>query len=433
MMRNVKLPRNRKRHRIAAVVLAAGRGERMGSSGPKALEPVLGKPMLEWVLERIQDLAIPAVFVIVGHRGGQVKKYLYGRKGVRSIRQRRQMGTADAVKAAMGSVSQWDTLLVLCGDTPLFRTESLTRLIEEHYRQGNVATFLSAEIPDPSGYGRVARRGERVTAIVEEKDCSPQERLIKEISSGVYVFERKTLAEGLRELSPSSTGEFYISDLIRAWGKESLPVNAVKLDDYNEGWGVNSFEDLVRAAEILKNRILDRCRRQGVNLIAPSTTYIADGALIGKGSVIYPYTLIEEDVVIGEECRIGPFARIRPGSRIESGAEVGNFVEVTRSTIGSQSRVKHLSYLGDATIGARVNIGAGTITANFNGREKNTTIIGDGAMIGSNTTLVAPVRVGKKAMTGAGSVILKRENIPAGGVAVGVPARLLKRKGRNGR
>jgi len=430
-MRNVKLRRNRRRHRIAAVVLAAGRGERMGSSVAKVLEPVLGKPMLEWVLARIQDLAIEAVFVVVGHRGGQVKKYLHGRKGIRSIRQRRQMGTADAVKAAIGSVSQWDTLLVLCGDTPLFRTESLARLIEEHHRQGNVATFLSAEIPDPSGYGRVVRRGGRVAAIVEERDCSPQERLIREINSGVYVFERKTLTEGLGELSPSSTGEFYITDLIRAWGRESLPVNAVKLDDYNEGWGVNSFEDLVRAAEILKNRVLDRCRRQGVNLIDPSTTSIADGAVIGKGSVIYPCTLIEEDVVIGEGCRIGPFARIRPGSRIESGAEIGNFVEVTRSTVGSGSRVKHLSYLGDAIIGSKVNIGAGAITANFNGREKNTTIIGDGAMIGSNTTLVAPVRVGKKAVTGAGSVVLRKKNIPEGGVAVGVPARLLKER-RNG-
>ncbi len=342
------------------------------------------------------------------------------------------MGSADAVKAAIGSLFRWDTLLVLCGDTPLFQTESLAHLIEEHHRQGNAATFLSAEIPDPSGYGRVVRRGERVIAIVEEEDCSPQERLIREINSGVYVFERKALAEGLRELSPNSTGEFYITDLIRAWARESLPVSAVKLDDDNEGWGVNSFEELVRAAQVLKNRVLDRCRRQGVNLIDPSTTYIADGAVIGKGSVIYPCTLIESGVVIGNGCHIGPFAHIRPGSRIESGAEIGNFVEVTRSKVGVQSRVKHLSYLGDATIGAKVNIGAGTITANFNGREKNVTIINDGAVIGSNTTLVAPVRVGKKAVTGAGSVVLKGRNIPAGGVVVGVPARLLKKR-RNGR
>lgn len=395
---------------------------------PKVLEPILGKPMLEWVLGRIQDLGIQTVFVVIGHRGEEVKKYLKGRKGIHCIRQRQQMGTADAVKAAIGYVSQWDTLLVLCGDTPLFRTESLARLIEEHHRQRNIATFLSAGIPDPSGYGRVIRRGGRVVAIVEEKDCSPQEWLVREINSGVYVFERRILTEALRELPPSATGEFYVSDLIRYWARESLPVNAVKLDDYNEGWGVNSFEELVRAVSILKNRVLDRCRRQGVNLIDPSTTYVADGAAIGKGSVIYPCTLIETDVVIGEECRIGPFARIRPGSRIESGAEIGNFVEVTRSKVGAYSRVKHLSYLGDAKIGAKVNIGAGVITANFNGREKNITVIDDGAMIGSNTTLVAPVRVGKKAVTGAGSVVLKEKNIPAGGVAAGVPARLLGRK-----
>ncbi|MBI1976787.1 MAG: NTP transferase domain-containing protein [Candidatus Omnitrophica bacterium] len=413
---------------IAAVILAAGRGERMGSSGPKVLESLSGRPMLDWVLESVAGLKISSVFVVVGYQGERIAEYLKGRKGIRCVPQKQQLGTADAVDSVLRYLKGYRTLLVLCGDTPLFRTESLKGLIQEHRRQGNRATFLSAEIPEPASYGRVVRQGRAVVRITEAKDCTPQQLAIREINTGAYVFERKALVEGLRVLSPSSSGEFYLTDLIGLWAEQSVPVNAVKLTDADEGWGVNSFEELVRATEILKNRILDYHRRRGVSIVDPATTCIASGVQIGKGSLVYPFTVIESGVRIGEECRIGPFSHLRSGTKVDSRAEIGNFVEVNRSRIGSSTKVKHLSYLGDASIGEKVNIGAGTITANFNGREKHRTVIDDGAMIGSNTTLVAPVRVGKRAVTGAGAVVLKERHVPVEGVAVGVPARILKRK-----
>lgn len=406
-------------------MLAAGKGERMESWGSKVLEPILGRPMLDWILSQLPELGIGSVWVVVGHRGDHVRNYLKSRKGIRCVRQKRQLGTADAVRAVLPYLAKFDEIFVICGDTPLFRTESLARLIREHRREVNIATFLSAQVPDPSGYGRVIRKEGRASAIVEERDCSGAERQIREINAGVYCFNRRALQQELAELTPSSNGEFYLTDLFKRWSERSLQVNAVKLADENEGWGVNSFEELIRAAGILKNRMLDRCRRHGVVVIDPATTYVGRETSIGKGTILYPFTVIEPEVAIGEGCRIGPFAHIRSGSRIDSGAEIGNFVEVNRTRVGVKSRAKHLSYLGDARIGAGVNIGAGTITANYNGKEKHRTVIDDGAMIGSHTTLIAPVRVGQRAVTGAGSVVLKRKNVPAGRVVVGVPARIL--------
>ena len=417
--------------KMAAVVLAAGRGERMGGDGPKVLEPILGKPMLDWVLARIDEAGIKSSFVIIGYQGERVREHFRERRRVCCIRQARQLGTADAVRTALPYLAGYNEILVLCGDTPLFRTESLRLLIREHRLQRNAATFLSAEIPDPTGYGRVIRKNGQVTAIVEEKSASGAERQIREVNTGAYVFQKKGLAEMIRSLSANSIGEFYLTDLIHLWAEQGLSVNAIKLADYNEGWGVNSPDEWIRAAVILKNRILDRYRRQGVTIIDPATTCVSEGVRIGKGTTVYPFTMIESDVTVGEKCHIGPFAHLRPGSQVQAQAEIGNFVEVTRTRIGKKTKAKHLSYLGDAQIGDYVNIGAGTITANYDGKQKHKTVIEDNVMIGSHTTLVAPVRVGKRAITGAGCVVLKRKNVPPRAVVVGVPARVLKNSERS--
>ena len=415
---------------ITAIVLAAGRGTRMKTPRPKVLEPILGKAMLDWVLETIKGIGIRRTVLVVGYQAEVVRAHVRDRGDIVCVNQSNPLGTADAIRYAKDRIPRdCQRVLVLYGDTPLFRIETLRHLIEQHCNDTAVATFISTEVPDPAGYGRVVRDWEgKIKGIVEEKVLSSeQERAIREINTGAYLFERGPLFEGLPHLKANDQGEFYLTDLITSWAQMGLRVQAIQIKNKDEGLGVNTFEELTQATGILKARVLEKHHQSGVDILDPATTYIADGVQVGKGTRILPFTVIESDVVIGEDCTIGPFARIRPGSEIQRGAEIGNFVEINRSTVGRKTLVKHLTYLGDAQVGALANIGAGTITANFNGHQKNKTIIGDEASIGSHTVLVAPVRVGKRAITGAGCVVPKRKHVPPGAVVVGVPARILRK------
>jgi len=285
---------------------------------------------------------------------------------------------------------------------------------------------------DPAGYGRIKRdKDGNVTGITEEIEATGREKAVKEINVGTYCFRGDILFSLLNEVkNDNKKGEYFLTDIISLMRRKGLKIGAVSTDDSGEAIGINSRKDLSVAAKILQKRTALRLMESGVTIADPGTTYIAEDARIGKDTVIHPHTIIESGVAIGRDCSIGPFARIRPGCRLADNVEIGNFVELVRTRIGNKTKVKHHTYLGDAVLGRNINIGAGTITANYDGKGKYATHIGDGAFIGSGTILVAPVRIGKKAVTGAGAVVTKNHDVPAGAVVVGIPARVLRKKGK---
>jgi bifunctional UDP-N-acetylglucosamine pyrophosphorylase / glucosamine-1-phosphate N-acetyltransferase len=310
----------------------------------------------------------------------------------------------------------------------LLQKDVVNKLLAKHKQTKAAATVLTALIDEPHGYGRIIRDvAGNIVAIREQKDATPAEDMINEINVGMYCFESKKLFAALKKikLNPNKK-EFYLTDVVELLLANGERVATVVTDDESVAFGVNTRADLAQAEGIIRKRILSKLMEDGVTIIDPATTYVEAGAKIGEDSIIYPCSYIHSDVTIGKNCKIGPFARIRPGSKIGDGAEIGNFTEVSRSNIGSNVTMKHFSFLGDATVGSETNIGAGTVTANYDGKNKNKTVIGDGAFIGSDSILVAPVTIGKKAMTGAGTVVKSGTNIPAGKTAVGVPARIIK-------
>ncbi|MCK5178382.1 MAG: bifunctional UDP-N-acetylglucosamine diphosphorylase/glucosamine-1-phosphate N-acetyltransferase GlmU, partial [Candidatus Omnitrophica bacterium] len=304
------------------------------------------------------------------------------------------------------------------------------RIVQKHKKSKTVCTFLTAVVHDPKGYGRIIRgNGGGVVAIREDKDAVGFERDIAEINVGVYCCESKELFNALKEIKMNKKKkEFYLTDIIEFFFEKGLKVATVETEDPFEGLGINTREDLAMAETILRQKILKDFMLQGVTIVDPSMTYIDVNAKIGYDTVIYPFTFIEADVRIGSNCQIGPFARIRSGTRIEKKVEIGNFTEVSRAKVGSGTFMKHFSFVGDSSIGENVNIGAGMVTANFDGQQKHPTKIADGAFIGSGAILVAPAKIGKKAVIGAGSVVPKGKTIPDGSVAVGVPAKIISKK-----
>ena len=409
-----------------AIILAAGKGTRMKSDAPKVLHHVCGKPILGYVLDIVGGLRSLKTYVVVGHGSKQVQKAIGDH--VAFVEQTQLLGTADAVKRVAPYLKGYrGTVLVLCGDTPLLSKDIVQALLKQHKSRKASATILAAVIDNPYGYGRMVRdEAGRLLAIREQKDASADEMAIKEINVGVYCFESAVLFETLKNVRLNPTKkEFYLTDVIELLLASDKKVETLVTQDANVAFGVNTRVDLAQAEGIIRQRIVEQHMLEGVTIIDPATTYIEAGVRIGKDTVIYPCSMIHADVKIGKACRIGPFARIRPGSRIEDGAEVGNFTEVSRTTLGKNVLMKHFSFLGDTAVGAGTNIGAGTITANFDGKHKNKTVIGSNAFIGSDTVLVAPVTVGAKAKIGAGAVVTR--TIPAGATAVGVPARVIKR------
>jgi len=417
---------------LAVVILAAGKGTRMrlpgrqaGSELPKALHPICGQPMLWHLVEKTRRLSPKKLIVVAGHRIDLVRDFLNGTAEL--VWQKKLLGSGHAVNQAAGKLAKFDgPVLVLYCDTPLITLETVRRLLDRQVLDAVDCALLSVRLEDPSGYGRIKRAsGGEVERIVEHNDASPVERAIKEINVGCYVFDSKKLFSVLKRVRRNpKKKEYYLTDVIERLAQQGR-VESILVEDPEEVRGINTRMDLSVLQETMQQTILKKWIDQGVLIRDPKTTTIDADVEIGTETVILPNTVIEKGTRIGKHCQIGPFARIRGGSRIGDEVVIGNFVEVVRSVVGNKTLIKHLSYIGDAKIGSGVNIGAGTITANFDGKKKHTTVIKDKAQIGSGTILVAPVTVGRGAKTGAGAVVPKGKNVPDHAVVVGVPAKKL--------
>ncbi len=413
---------------FACVILAAGEGTRMNSQTPKVLHTVYKKPLIGYILKALEELKIKKVITVCGYKSKQVAGYL-GKKSL-IVEQKRRLGTADALRQAEKKLAGFKGhILTLCADIPLIRSQTLNRLIALHRGSKASCTVLTSVLKNPTGYGRILRDdNNKVVKIIEEKDASLYEKVIEEINSGVYCFKAKDLFASLKEIkADNAKKEYYLTDIIEIFAKKELSISSFETEDTEEILGINSRFDLVEAHKIIRKRILARVIEGGVTIVDPETTHIDNNVEIGQDTVIEPFVRIEEDVKIGKKCRLGPFLRIRPHTVIADEVKLGNFVEVVRSTVDSGTKINHHTYIGDSRIGKKVNVGAGTITANYNGREKNTTIIKDNAFIGSGSILVAPVKIGKNAVTGANCTVVKGE-VKDDTVVVGVPAKVLRKK-----
>lgn len=426
---------------IVSLVLAAGKGTRMKSMLPKVLHKVGGKPMVEQVLDAAETAGATRNIVVIGFGAEAVRDTVGNRADF--VVQAEQLGTGHAVMQAKELLTGFTgTVLVLCGDTPLLEGETLAKLIAAHQGKQAMATVLTAQMPDPTGYGRVIRdeRGQ-VLRIVEQKDATPAELAVTEVNTGIYCFDCQALFKALEGITCNNAqGEYYLTDVIGIFAGQGAIVWAATAEDFQETLGINSRVQLAEAERIFRRRTLVRLMDSGVTIMDPDSTFIDKDVAIGADTIIYPFTWIEGKTVIGKNCSIGPSSRItntiigdnttiqftyahecsvgdkvtvgpyvqlRPGTNLAKGVKVGNFVEVKNSNVGENSKLPHLSYIGDTDMGAGVNIGSGTITVNYDGRNKSRTIIEDNAFIGCNTNLVAPVTVGKGAYVGAGSTITK--------------------------
>lgn len=418
-----------------AVVLAAGKGTRMRSDLVKVLHPILGFPVLGHTLKTLAVLGVKKPRVVVGSQADQVRIFLkqtdklFGQSSV-AVLQAEQKGTGHAVlMTALSLKKSRGAILIWPGDMPLVKPETLTRFLGEHRNAGSAVSVLSCLAVNPYGYGRILRAGGKFIGIREELDASESERGIQEVNTGVYVFQAQLLFRALRKLKPSNRkAEYYLTDTIEILAGEGHAVQAFPFAEPQEGQGINSREDLAKATRVMNNREIQRHMVQGVTFEAPEQTFVAVGVKIGKDTVVYPWCYIESGVRIGKGCHIGPFAKIRSGSVVGDGSVVGSFVEINRTKLGKSVLAKHLAYLGDAVVGDGTNIGAGTITANFDGQHKHATRIGKNVLIGSNTVLIAPVQIGDKAKTGAGTVVTAGTHVRRGEVALGVPAKIIKKK-----
>lgn len=413
---------------IVAIILAAGRGTRMKSATPKVLHELLGKPMISHMLEALRKAGIGDIITVTGPGGPSLKKAL---KNTKIITQKKLLGSGDAVSSAKKILNDYSgAILVLYGDTPLIRHETIKNIIAHHKDTGAAATILTTELKDPRGYGRIVRRdGGKIIKIAEEQEASLYEEVIKEVNVGVYCFKARDLFSALLEVKPENRKkEYYLTDTIGILHKRGNLIESLITRNVDETIGVNTRIDLEAASRLLKERILKEVMSGGVTIEDAASTVIYPDVKIGPDTVIHPHTIIESNVRIGKNSSIGPFARIRPGVDIGDGVEIGNFVELVRTRVGDDTKIKHHTYMGDAMVGKGVNVGAGTITANFDGKGKFRTVIDDGAFIGVGAILIAPVRIGEKAIVGAGCVVPKNHDVPKGATVVGVPARILKTK-----
>ncbi len=415
------------KNNIAVIILAAGKSTRMKSETPKVLHKLCGRPMLGYVLDLVASLKPKKVVAVLGFKQELVRKIIPG--GIKVSIQKRLLGTADAVKVGLTALKGFKgTVLVLYGDNPLLKKETLNKLLDYHIENNVDATLLTAQLKKPSGYGRIIRdKYFSICGIVEEKDADEVQKDIKEINTGIMVFKKNSLERNLRYIHTNNRKkEYYLTDIIGILAKKDYLVDGVKVEDPQEALGNNNRVELAKANSLMQQRINEKFMQDGVTIIDPASAFINFGTAIGVDTVIYPFTVIERGVKIGKRCLVGPFAHLREDTELKDDIIAGNFIEMVRVKIGAKTLVKHFSYIGDSSVGSCVNIGAGTVTANFDGLKKNNTVIKDRANIGSDTIIVAPVKIGKSAVTGAGSVITK--NIPDNTVVVGVPARILRKK-----
>lgn len=398
---------------IKSVILAAGKGTRMKSDLSKVLHKIFDKMLLGYVLDAVNktDL-VDESYVIVGHQAEAVEKFVKeGYKNASTILQSPQLGTGHAVSMVCPQLENFNgEVLILCGDTPLITDTTLKEFLQFHKSQKSDLTVMSAIFDDPTNYGRIVRDGNNVVGIVEEKDANAEQKKIKEVNAGIYCLNWQKIKPAFAQLkSNNAQGEYYLTDII-SWGvKNGLSVNAYTLKDNEEIFGINSKLHLAQATKMLNKKIVQKHMEQGVTIVDPETTWISDETQIGADTIIYPNVYITGNNIIGKSCKIGPFAHIRGEVELGDNVKVGNFVEVKKSKIASNTNACHLSYIGDSELGSNVNIGAGTITANYNHitKVKSKTVIKDGASIGSNSVLVAPVEIGEEANVGAGTVVTK--------------------------
>ncbi len=435
---------------LYAVILAAGEGKRMKSKYSKVLHKLCDKPMIEYVYDAVKMAGIDEVIVVVGHKKEQVQEYIGDR--VKYATQNDQLGTGHAVMQTEDFLSGKEGyVIVLCGDTPLIKEQTIKDCLDLHMNNNYSATIITAELFNPTGYGRIIRDEEsNVLKIVEQKDANDEEKKISEINSGMYCFTIKDLFSALKKVNNNNNqGEYYLTDTIEVMIKEGLKVGAIKVSDNTEILGVNSRIQLAEAQNIMNNRILNKHMAQGVTIIDPNNTYISNSSVIGTDTVIYPGTIIEGNTSIGEDCvigpntriidsnilnnvsvqnsviieskvgertKVGPFAYIRPECIIGENVKIGDFVEIKKSTIGNGTKVPHLTYVGDAQIGSGVNLGCGTIVVNYDGKEKHKTVVEDGVFVGCNSNLVSPVTLRKNSYIGAGSTIT--DEVPENALAI---------------
>jgi bifunctional UDP-N-acetylglucosamine pyrophosphorylase / glucosamine-1-phosphate N-acetyltransferase len=433
-----------------AVILAAGQGTRMKSKLYKVLHPVCGKPMVQHVVDQIRMLQIENIVTIIGH-GAELVKAQLGNSSSYAV-QAEQLGTAHAVLQARDVLEGLEgTTIVVCGDTPLIKAETIENLFKHHLENGAKASVLTATALDPTGYGRIIRNGlGHVEKIVEHKDATDKERKVTEINTGTYCFDNKALFEALKNVSNDNVqGEYYLPDVIEILKNQGEVVVAYQTSDFHETLGINDRVALAEAQVIMRKRINEAHMRNGVTFIDSATTYIDSDVKIGRDTVVYPGSVLKGKTVIGEDCiigpnteldncevgnetvikqsvahsssigshvNIGPFAHIRPDSAISDEVKIGNFVEVKKSVFGKGSKASHLSYIGDAEVGSNVNLGCGSITVNYDGKNKYLTKIEDDVFVGCNSNLVAPVTIGKGAYIAAGSTITK--NVPAEALSI---------------
>ena len=437
---------------LHVVVLAAGKGTRMKSEVPKVLHRIAGLALIDHVLRTAAALNPTSTTLVVGHGADQVRAHLAPHAHLQFVVQEPQLGTGHAVlQAAPVLRGQQGTVLLLSGDVPLLTSRSLEGLLATHRAANAMATVLTAVLDRPYGYGRIVRSRGVMTRIVEERDASRPQREIKEINSGIYALAVAPLFDALERIgSDNAQGEYYLPDLIGIFRKRRKVVTTYTIEHASEIRGINSRSELAEVSAMVRQQKNEELMAAGVTLIDPATTYIDEDVEIASDTVIHPCVFIEGSTRIGVACEIhagsrivnseigdrvvirnysvvtdarvasgasvGPFAHLRPAADVGADAHVGNFVELKKTTLGARSKANHLAYLGDATIGADVNVGAGTITCNYDGGAKHATIVEDGAFIGSDATLVAPVTIGQRAYVGAGSTIT--ENVPAGALAI---------------
>jgi bifunctional UDP-N-acetylglucosamine pyrophosphorylase/glucosamine-1-phosphate N-acetyltransferase len=437
---------------VHVVILAAGKGTRMESARPKVLHRVAGVPMIQHVLSAAASIRPKSTTIVVGHQADTLKATLSGQSGLTFVVQEPQLGTAHALLATERAfLGMSGTVILLSGDVPLLSAETLQNLLDRHVSTGASATVITAMVERPYGYGRIVRSGERIARIVEERDASSAERDIREINSGIYALALEGLFEAVKAVATKNAQrEYYLPDLVGIYRARGLGVETLTVSNPDEIRGINSRAELAEVSRIVRQKKNAELMAAGVTIEDPATTFIDGDVEVAADTVIHPGVALEGKTTIGGGCdihsgvrivdsrigdrvtihnhcvianskiasdaSIGPFAHLRNEADVGERARVGNFVELKKTVLGAGSKSMHLAYLGDATIGANVNIGAGTITCNYDGVTKNPTVIEDGAFIGSDTQLVAPVTIGKGAYVGSGATV--RENVPAGALAV---------------
>lgn len=444
--------------KLASIVLAAGKGTRMKSRLPKVLHQVCGKPIIHYAVQVAKLNGADKTVLVIGHGAEEVQKYLGDR--VDFARQNEQLGTGHAVQSAMPVIpDDFDTILVTYGDMPLLTAETLQKLVETQTKNSGPLSLVTMISDDPRGFGRIVRGTDRsVAAIVEEVQCTQEQLAISELNVGAYCFDAKWLRQALKRLPLSPKGEYYLTDVVGIAVQDGLRVDTFTVSDNYEALGINTRVHLAEAETEMRKRILEHWMLAGVTVIDPASTYVEESVAIGMDTILQPNTFLRGDTVIGEGCVIGPntivtdcqvgnccvilavvmekaivedgvdmgpFARLRKGAHLGPGVHMGNFGEVKDSYLGAGTKMGHFSYIGNATIGKDVNIGAGTITCNYDGEKKHPTVIGDRVFIGSDTMLVAPIHLGDDARTGAGAVVT--HDVPPGEVVVGVPARPMRK------